>query len=283
MSFSSDSPDAKKPCKGILKSSSSFDKHSAASSVHRKSAKFDELNVLQTYHPPDKDYGHMKVDEPKTPFNYVEAADVDQLDAEVLAERLRVAADARSDAVSEEELDDDDEEEEEEELTEEQKKRKLEFERRRKAHYNEFEAVKLARKLIEEDDEEEEDDAADGGGADDGPNKADDEPSANNTRPTATGGSSSTPASKDETRMEIEEQEDETDRNASSRPNKVGTAESPAARLKPVSSAIRLEENSDFESPRSSVIALIMIVSICLMIFFIVCFTLLFYLLKRNI
>ncbi|XP_053662958.1 protein phosphatase inhibitor 2 [Anopheles marshallii] len=275
MSFSSDSPDAKKPCKGILKSSSSFDKHSAASSVHRKSAKFDELNVLQTYHPPDKDYGHMKVDEPKTPFNYVEAADVDQLDAEVLAERLRVAADARSDAVSEEELDDDDEEEEEE-LTEEQKKRKLEFERRRKAHYNEFEAVKLARKLIEEDDEEEEEEQAD-----DDPNKVDDEPSSNNVPPAATEGSSSTPASKGETRMEIEEEE--TDRNASNRSNKVGTAESPAARLKPVSSAIRLEESSDFESPRSSVIALIMIVSICLMIFFIVCFTLLFYLLKRNI
>ncbi|XP_035906924.1 protein phosphatase inhibitor 2 [Anopheles stephensi] len=231
MSFSSDSPDAKKPCKGILKSSSSFDKHSAASSVHRKSAKFDELNVLQTYHPPDKDYGHMKVDEPKTPFNYVEAADVDQLDAEVLAERLRVAADARSDAVSEEELDDDDDDEEEE-LTEEQKKRKLEFERRRKAHYNEFEAVKLARKLIEEDDEEDEDD--DNGAANDDPNTADDgeAPSSNQTPAGASGtegsGSSVPAASKDETSMEIEEEE--TDRSASVRTGKVGPVDS---RLKP--------------------------------------------------
>jgi hypothetical protein len=54
---------------------------------HRKSAKFDELNVLQTYHPPDKDYGHMKVDEPNTPFNYVTPSDVDELDAELLAEK----------------------------------------------------------------------------------------------------------------------------------------------------------------------------------------------------
>lgn len=40
--------------------------------------------------------------------------------------------------------------------------RRLEFERRRKAHYKEFEAVKLARKLIEEelaDDDDDEDDA----------------------------------------------------------------------------------------------------------------------------
>uniref|UniRef100_A0A1Q3F8Z2 Protein phosphatase inhibitor 2 n=1 Tax=Culex tarsalis TaxID=7177 RepID=A0A1Q3F8Z2_CULTA len=179
MSLNADSPDAKKPCKGILKSSSSFDKRDtavsvAASASHRKSAKFDELNVLQTYHPPDKDYGHMKVDEPKTPYNYVEEGDVDQLDAELLAEKLRVAASSRSDSVSEEEEPSSDEEQEE--LTEEERKRRGEFERRRKAHYNEFEAVKLARKLIEEEDE---DDEEGGGGeekADSSKNSTGDQP-----------------------------------------------------------------------------------------------------------
>ncbi|XP_017473237.1 PREDICTED: protein phosphatase inhibitor 2 [Rhagoletis zephyria] len=151
-----DSPDAKKPCKGILKNSSSFDKPGAAS--YRKSAKFDELNVLQTYHPLDKDYGHMKIDEPKTPYNYVipDIAHTDTLDANLLAEKLRIAASTQSPSFGSEELSD----EENIDETPEEKVRRLEFERRRKAHYNEFEAVRLARKLIEEelDDEDDEHD-----------------------------------------------------------------------------------------------------------------------------
>lgn len=149
----SESPNAKKPCKGILKSSS-FDKQFGAG--NRKSAKFDETNVAQTYHPPDKDYGHMKVDEPKTPYNYLDPAlaEQDELDASLLTEKLKVAQEtARRASLHCEESDDDDEPE-----TEEQRVKRLEFEKRRKLHYNEASAIKLARKLIEEEIEENLDD-----------------------------------------------------------------------------------------------------------------------------
>lgn len=170
-----DSPDAKKPCKGILKSSS-FDKNQIGAAGSRKSAKFDELNVLQTYHPPDKDYGHMKVDEPKTPFNYVDPAlaEADELDADLLAEKLKDAQETQRRASLHCEESSDDEEIEE---TEEEKTRRLEFEKRRKLHYNEAGAIKLARKLIEEEIEDEDLNisTAAGGAAAGGMNSGDEE------------------------------------------------------------------------------------------------------------
>lgn len=138
-------PDSKKPCKGILKPSSSFDKHTVAG--NRKSAKFDEINVLQTYHPPDKDYGHMKIEEPKTPYRVAEGDEdsIDQLDFELLAKKLE---DCRSCELSSSE---------EEEESPEQKAKRNEFEKRRKMHYNEFDAVRRARQLIEEEDDVDDD------------------------------------------------------------------------------------------------------------------------------
>lgn len=135
--------------------------------------------MLQTYHPPNKDYGHMKVDEPKTPYNYVDPAlaEADELDANELVEKLKVAQEVvRRASIHCEDSSDDDKPE-----TEEEKAKRLEFENRRKMHYNEASAIKLARKLIEEeieDDDDTEEAGAVGGSAniDGSPEKtADDE------------------------------------------------------------------------------------------------------------
>ena len=100
----------------------------------------------------------MKVDEPKTPFNYIDPAlaETDELDANLLAEKLKVAQETvRRASIHVEESSD----EEEIVETNDEKVNRLEFEKRRKLHYNEASAIKLARKLIEEEIEDE-----DGGG-----------------------------------------------------------------------------------------------------------------------
>lgn len=116
------------------------------------------MNILATLHPKDKDYGHMKIEEPKTPFAQYEEGDSgdehDGLDADLLAKKIQLGGTELPKALIEPE---DEEESEDEEISpEEREKRKL-FEMKRKQHYNEFYAVKLARKLMQNDDDEDDD------------------------------------------------------------------------------------------------------------------------------
>ncbi|KRT86026.1 hypothetical protein AMK59_1179 [Oryctes borbonicus] len=114
------------------------------------------MNIIATLHPPDKDYGHMKIEEPKTPYNYVDPESLDVIDATELAEKIRLGAEQLPKAMQVDESD-----EEAEELTPEEIEKRREFENKRKKHYNEFYAVKLARKLLEEEEEEDDDEEED--------------------------------------------------------------------------------------------------------------------------
>lgn len=134
---------------------------------HKKSQKWDEMNILATYHPADKDYGLMKIDEPSTPYNRMVGDDEDEgalsdsdghtsLAADDLASKLSAAEGSEPRFMKEAE-EEESSEEEEEEMTPEEQAKKKHFQMMRKMHYNEGMNIKLARQLIASELEEDED------------------------------------------------------------------------------------------------------------------------------
>ncbi|XP_023675756.1 protein phosphatase inhibitor 2 [Paramormyrops kingsleyae] len=133
----------------------------------KKSQKWDEMNILATYHPADKDYGLMKIDEPSTPYNRMVGEEDDEgalsdsetnaaLQADDLVKKLAAAEGSEPRFLREKE--EESSEEEEEELTPEEQEKKKQFRMMRKMHYNEGLNIKLARQLIASELEEEEED-----------------------------------------------------------------------------------------------------------------------------
>ncbi|XP_032154088.1 protein phosphatase inhibitor 2 [Sapajus apella] len=165
-----------RPIKGILKNKTSTTSSVVASAeqprgsvdeeLSKKSQKWDEMNILATYHPADKDYGLMKIDEPSTPYHSMMGDDEDAcsdtetteaMAPDVLAKKLAAAEGLEPKyRIQEQESSGD----EDSDLSPEEREKKRQFEMKRKLHYNEGLNIKLARQLISkdlhDDDEDEE-------------------------------------------------------------------------------------------------------------------------------
>ncbi|VDN02851.1 unnamed protein product [Thelazia callipaeda] len=157
-----------KPKKSILKILETFHVKQPSSEENKRLAEdrahFDEMNIIATHHPHNKEYGHMKVNEPKTPYHgYSDSEDdtdshtskaprrvslIGAVDPVKLAECLETGSSTQPVHLVKRFSDD----EEEVELTPEQIAHKREFEEKRKLHYNEGAALLRSKTSLIQDE-----------------------------------------------------------------------------------------------------------------------------------
>ena len=122
--------------RGILKNAN----YQTQNRTEQKEASFDEMNVLATHHPPDKDYGLMKIDEPKTPYHY-DSEQSKPVDPETLARKLAEAGPSQKKRISSSASFSSDQ------MPPEERKSSKEFEDHRKQHYNMKEELQRGKEL----------------------------------------------------------------------------------------------------------------------------------------
>ena len=121
---------------------------------------WDEMNIIATLHPKDKDYGHMKIDEPKTPYAHDSDDETPMTEGGVAGELAERAENNPAVFVYKEPPPPGllpDSGSDDEDNTPEQKVKQEAFKQKRQLHYNEGSFLKEAREmarrsLVEEDD-----------------------------------------------------------------------------------------------------------------------------------
>lgn len=135
--------------RAILKPSGSFERRMSTQDL-----KWDEQNIKETFHPKNKDYGFMIVDEPKTPYNYDTATDPGGVNPQALAQKIQSATSMQPTALTPAVVVSEDQKKAEEAARAERHRL---FEERRKKHYH-MERYAPPENTGEEEEEEESED-----------------------------------------------------------------------------------------------------------------------------